>query len=80
MKYDDKHLNIKFIYAQRIGGGEWEVKGLSSVCRSIEDSNMFESTPMGIMARSEFAIFRNRDNWQDHKPIKYLQRGNYGRQ
>lgn len=65
---------IKWIFAQRVNGGEWEVRGLT--CRensgTIEDSRMFDETPIGEMKQSEFAIFRNRENWIDFRPRRYL--------
>jgi hypothetical protein len=33
---------------------------------------MFDTTPIGEMKRSEFAIFRNRDNWQERRPVCYI--------
>ena len=67
----ENDTTIKWIYAQRIDGGAWVCKrltGSASIPKSIVKSDMFESTPIGEMQRSEFAIFRNRPNWMDYQP------------
>ena len=65
---------IHWISAQRIDGGEWKIRFLSSAeyRPSLDDSKMFDETPMGVMNRSEFGIFRNRRNWFEMHPLRYL--------
>jgi hypothetical protein len=65
---------IKWIFAQRVDDGEWKVRGLTTRENSgtIEDSRMFDETQISEMKRSEFAIFKNRENWLDFRPRRYL--------
>ena len=64
----------KWIYAQRVNGGEWKIRFYSfkQECPSLDDSRMLDETPIGEMKKSEFAIFRYSENWQDRKPRRLL--------
>lgn len=67
-------MTPKWIYAQRINGGEWKLRFLSfkEECPNLDDSRMLDETQIGEMRQSEFAIFRYCENWQDRRPRRLL--------
>jgi hypothetical protein len=56
---------IKWIFARAIDGGEWVIICLSG-------SSALDTTPIGVMAHSRFGLFRNVENWWEHKPYQMI--------
>lgn len=74
---DTYPADVIWIYAQRTNDGEWIGRFLTVAgCKrkSIEDSRLFDETPIGEMKQSEFAIFKNHPeaSWKDFPPRYYL--------
>jgi len=71
------NTEIKWIIAQRINSGEWEIKYLGSgaIVPSLENEDgyihpVIDNCPEYIRSKSEFAVFRNRENWWEKKPYR----------
>jgi len=62
---------IKWITAQRIDGGEWVGRYVSTNDHYPTLDRITDETPIGEMRRSEFAIFRNSERIMDAKPRLY---------
>jgi hypothetical protein len=60
--------SIKWLYCQSINSEEWTIRHIGKALKNIEDSRMFDETPIGVINQSDFAIFRNRPNWRDYHP------------
>jgi len=66
--------SVKWIFAQRRGGGDWAIRhlGFTAGCPGWNNNRMLEETQIGDMRESEFGIFRNVAGWWKRAPRKYL--------
>ena len=69
-----ENKSVKWIYAMRLSGEEWKIRYLSfnQDVLDIRDSRMFDETPLEKLNNCELAIFKNRLDWWDKKPRRYL--------
>lgn len=65
---------IHFIHAIRTDGGKWQARylGMNEVPAEIEDTRLFNNTPIEVLRKSELAIFHNTKDWWLTAPVKYL--------
>ena len=69
---------VKWLVAQRINGAEWEIKYLGfGDIPNLEDEDgyihpIIDNSPAYIRDISEFAVFKNRQDWWTKKPYRLL--------
>jgi len=73
-KYE-KDTNVKWIVAKRHAVGEWIIRYVSILRQSPTLEKILDETPLGEIAVSEFAVFKNRPGCLDNGRPRCYYRG-----